>query len=97
EHPISTPPLYAIATTGFLVISWGGLTVDADLRVTTPSGEPIPGLYAAGEVLGAAATMGDAYCAGMMVTPALSLARLLGRHLAETHGRVRGDVAVKGS
>lgn len=80
--PVATAPFYAVRTEGVTVISWGGLTVDAELRVTTPAGEPIPGLWAAGEILGAASLMGDAFCSGMAVTPAMSLGRWLGRRLA---------------
>ena len=71
---------------GISVISFGGVTVDGELRVTRTGGEPIPGLYAAGEVIGASATMGDAFSSGMCVTPAISLGRWLGRRLAAQAG-----------
>lgn len=80
--PVASAPFYALRTDGVTVISWGGITVDGELRVTRADGTPIGGLYAAGEVLGAAATMGDAFCSGMAVTPAMSLGRWLGRRLA---------------
>ena len=87
DHPIRTGPFYAVRSEGIAVISFGGVTVDGELRVTRgEGGEPIPGLYAAGEVLGAGATMGDAFCSGMGVTPAISLGRLLGRQLAAQVG-----------
>ena len=82
DHPVAAPPFYALRTDGFTVISWAGLAVNRELRVTRSSGEPIPGLWAAGEILGASAHMGDAFCSGMAVTPALSLGRWLGRRLA---------------
>ena len=41
-------------------------------------GTPVGNLYAAGEVLGSGATLGDAFVPGMMLTPALTLGRLLG-------------------
>ena len=82
DQPVATAPFYAIATQGFTVIAWGGLAVDGELRVLDAGGTPIPGLYAAGEAIGAGALMGDAYCSGMMVTPALGLGRRLGRQLA---------------
>lgn len=82
DHPVATPPLYAVLSDGVSVISFGGVTVDGELRVTDEAGRPIPGLSAAGEVIGAATTMGDAFCSGMAVTPALSLGRWLGRRLA---------------
>ena len=80
--PVSTPPFYAVLSEGTTVISFGGLTVDGELNVVDVSGRPIPCLYAAGEVIGAGATMGDAHCSGMCVTPALTLGRNLGGRLA---------------
>jgi predicted oxidoreductase len=71
-----------VLSDGVSVVSWGGVAVDGELRVIDEAGRPIPGLSAAGEVLGASATMGDAFCSGMAVTPAMSLGRWLGRRLA---------------
>jgi fumarate reductase flavoprotein subunit len=45
------------------------------------NGEPIPNFYAAGEVLGSGATLGNAFAPGMMLTPALALGRWLGMTL----------------
>ncbi len=81
-HPVTSPPLYALETSATSMISFGGLAVDGDLRVVDDGAKPIPGLYAAGEVLGAAATSGKAFCGGMLVTPSLSFGRILGRRLA---------------
>ena len=44
-------------------------------------GGVVPNLYAAGEVLGSGATLGDAFVPGMMLTPALALGRWLGNTL----------------
>lgn len=77
--PLSKPPYYAVRMTGWTVITFAGLAIDAGLRVIRPDGAPIPGLYAAGEIIGAGATSGNAYVNGMMVTPALTFARLLGQ------------------
>ena len=81
DYPVSTPPFYAVAAHATSLISFGGLHVDADLRVLDADGEPIPGLYAIGEALGAGATSGNAFCSGMLLTPALSFGRILGRRL----------------
>ena len=51
---------YAIRSVGGLLMTPGGLRVDGELRVLDAAGAPIPGLYAAGEILGAGATMGAA-------------------------------------
>jgi predicted oxidoreductase len=47
--------------------------------VLRADGAPIANLYAAGEAIGGAATSGNAYTNGSMVTPALSFGRWLGQ------------------
>lgn len=79
--PIATPPFYAVTHLGHSATSSTGLSVDAQLRVLREDGSVIPNLYAAGEVLGSGATLGDAFVPGMMLTPALVLGRLLGERL----------------
>ncbi|MEZ5500674.1 MAG: FAD-dependent oxidoreductase [Steroidobacteraceae bacterium] len=80
-RPIVQPPFYAIRHQGHSVTSTVGVAVDGQLRVIRPGGAPIRNLYAAGELLGAGQTMGNAFVGGMMVTPALSFGRYLGRQL----------------
>jgi fumarate reductase flavoprotein subunit len=79
--PIGTGPFYAICQQGSTITSAAGLAVNASLQVIRRDGSPIPGLYAAGEILGAGQTMGRAFCGGMMVTPALTFGRLLGQSI----------------
>lgn len=79
---IDHPPYYALRNHGITLITFAGVDVDADLRVRRSDGSVVPGLYAVGEVIGAAATMGNSFCGGMCVTPALAFGRLLGRRLA---------------
>lgn len=44
-----TPPYVALGPVySWIVLTEGGLAVDASLRVLTPAGDPIPGLYAVG-------------------------------------------------
>ena len=45
-------------------------------------GQPIGGLFAAGELLGAGNLMGKATVNGMMATPALTFGRLIGSEFA---------------
>lgn len=78
---IDKPPFYAITHLGSSATSSTGVAVDKELRVLRGNGNPIPNLYAAGEVLGAGATLGNAFAPGMMLTPALTLGRLLGERL----------------
>jgi predicted oxidoreductase len=79
--PLEKGPFYAIALTGWTVVSFAGLAIDGRLRVVRLDGTPIPNLYAAGEVIGAAATSGWAYTNGALVTPALTFGRLLGQKM----------------
>ncbi len=76
--PIGKPPFYAIRAQGCAITGAAGLAVNTELRVTRRDGTVIPGLYAAGEVLGAGVLQGNAYVGGMMVTPALTFGKLLG-------------------
>jgi flavocytochrome c len=73
------PPFYAVLTYAINLITFGGLKVNEQLQVVKNNGEPMKGLYAAGEILGAGATSGNAFCGGMLLTPALSFGRILGR------------------
>jgi fumarate reductase flavoprotein subunit len=82
--PIEKPPFFAVRNHGVTLITFCGIDVDDELRVRTEGGEVIDGLYAIGEVIGAGATSGNAFCGGMMVTPALSFGRWLGARLGRT-------------
>lgn len=84
EHrplPIAEPPFHAVRMQGWTLISFAGLAVDQRLQAIREDGRAIPGLYAAGEVIGAGATSGKAYTNGTLVTPALTFGRLLGQSL----------------
>lgn len=81
EHPIKTAPYYAILVYAYSLISFGGIEVNEQLQVLTKNNQPLTNLYAAGEILGAAATSGHAFCGGMLLTPALSFGKWLGERL----------------
>ena len=49
---IDTPPYYIAATANALTSTYGGITTDGDMAVTDWLGQPIPGLFAVGEVVG---------------------------------------------
>ena len=49
---IETPPFEAYAVTCGITFTFGGLAIDPGARVQAVSGTPIPGLYAAGELVG---------------------------------------------
>ena len=50
--PLDSPPYVAFPVTCGITFTFGGLHVDADARVLDLAGAPIPGLYAAGELVG---------------------------------------------
>lgn len=80
-RPIDTPPYLAIRAVGFTVLSPGGLDVDGQLRVLDTDRQPIPNLFAAGEILGSSRITGAAYVGGMSLLPAMTFGRLLGQEL----------------
>ena len=51
-NTIDTPPFEAYAVTCGITFSFGGLRINTDAQVISTDGEPIPGLYAAGELVG---------------------------------------------
>lgn len=79
---VATPPFYAFLVNSLVVTTFGGVAVDAELRVVDGDGRPLADLYAAGEILGMSAMNGDAFVGGMSATPAMSFGRQLGRDLA---------------
>ena len=51
-NPLDRPPFEAYGVTCGITFTFGGLQVDARARVISEDGSPIPGLYAAGELVG---------------------------------------------
>ena len=82
EDPIKTAPFYALKVHASVLVTFGGIKVNKELQVLDSDGEPMPGIYAAGEVLGLGATSGSSFCSGMAITPALGFGRILGRTLS---------------
>lgn len=91
--PIAVPPFYAVVSCAGIVLTREGLQVDADLRVLDQAGRPLSGLFAVGEVLGAAQFMGDSFASGMSVGPCLALGRWLGTRLGEAIAASHAAVA----
>ena len=84
---IDTAPFYAYAVTCGITFTFGGIRVDDDARVLSDSGEPIAGLYAAGEMVGG--LFSGNYPGGSGLTAGAVYGRLAGRHAA-TLQEVRG-------
>jgi len=79
--PIDEPPYYAIQFFAAARKNLGGVRTDANCQVLRSSGEPVPGLYAAGEVAGMAGghINGQAALEGTMLGPSLFSGRVAGR------------------
>jgi len=77
---IARGPFYAIRSQTWTLKSYAGLAVNKSLQVINRNGDPIPNLYAAGEVLGATPG-GKAHTSGASVTPALAFGQLLGQKI----------------
>lgn len=70
------PPFYAIVASGVIFMTMGGVKTNARLQAMGVDGRPIPGLYAAGEVQGAAQWMGDGLISGAGNGAAIVFGRL---------------------
>lgn len=76
-----TGPFYAIRNHGIALVTFAGLDIDETFQVRREDSSPLRNLYAVGEVIGAAATCGQSFCSGMLVTPSITFGRLLGQRL----------------
>jgi hypothetical protein len=80
--PIKDGPFYAIKLVIGDLGTYAGIKTDAQARALDAQGNPIPGLYAAGNDM--ASIMGGNYPgAGITLGPALTFGYVAGKHLAE--------------
>jgi tricarballylate dehydrogenase len=77
--PIDEPPFHAYPIISANVFTFGGVKVDAQARVLNTEGEPILGLYAAGEIIG---TYWGNYTGATSVLKGLVFGRLAGMDAA---------------
>ena len=80
---IDLPPFYAYPVTCGITFTFGGLKTDTGARVLDTEGNPIPGLYAAGEIVG---NFYFNYCAGTGLTKGAVFGRIAGRNAADEGG-----------
>jgi len=78
--PIGAAPFYAVICRAGTTHFNGGLTVGSDMGVRDVFGDPIAGLYAAGETTGG--FHGAGYMSGTFVGMALISGRVAGRSAA---------------
>lgn len=83
--PLQKAPFYGFKWGYLLAFTNGGPAKDSRARVLDAFGDPIPGLYAAGEV---ASTYPHCYSGGFMIADALCFGRIAG-HSAARDGKPR--------
>ena len=79
--PIATPPFYAVRYFPLSRKSMGGVAVDLSCRVLYRRGQPIPNLYAVGELAGVGGINGRAALEGTMLGPGLLMGRIAAREI----------------
>ena len=76
---IERAPFYAVPFYPLARKSMGGVSIDQSCRVLDVSGQPIPGLYAAGELTGLAGVNGKASLEGTFLGASIMTGRVAGR------------------
>jgi succinate dehydrogenase/fumarate reductase flavoprotein subunit len=81
---IETPPFYAMQSWPITRKSMGGVAIDLECRVTDQAGQPIPGLYAVGELTGLAGINGRAALEGTFLGPCVLTGRVAAKSILGT-------------
>jgi tricarballylate dehydrogenase len=84
--PLDTPPYYGYTVACGITFTFGGVHVDDDGAVLDGAGRPLPGLYAAGELVGG--LFSGNYPGGSGLTAGAVYGRRAGRAAARTATRV---------
>jgi tricarballylate dehydrogenase len=74
-EPLATPPFEAVPIRSNICFTFGGLRVDGETHVLNTEGNPIPGLYAAGEITG---IFYGVYPSGTSVLRSLTFGKIAG-------------------
>ena len=92
--PIDTAPFYAVPINNGDLGTKGGLRCDARARVLDAAGDPIPGLYAAGNNAGT--PFGDTYPgAGATIGPGMTFGYIAANDIAERSANRRTTASVR--
>ena len=83
-QPIERGPFVGYPLTTAVCFVFGGVRTDAQARVVSPAGAPIPGLYGAGEMTG---VFYRYYPVGTSVLRGLTFGRIAGAHAAKAAAR----------
>jgi fumarate reductase flavoprotein subunit len=79
--PLVTPPFYGFPSATVVLATYAGITIDGNARVLDVYGDPVPGLYAAGEVTGG--LHGAGYVTGTSIGKSAIFGRLAGAAAVE--------------
>jgi predicted oxidoreductase len=79
---IATPPFYAVQFFPMAHKNMGGVAIDMRARVLDKKHQPIPGLYAGGEITGSAGINGMAGLDGTFTGPSILIGRIAGQSAA---------------
>lgn len=79
--PIATPPFYAMQAFPLTRKSMGGVAIDLKCRALDKQKQPIPGLYAVGELAGLAGINGKAALEGTFLGPCILTGRVAARSI----------------
>jgi len=79
---ITTPPFYAVQFFPMAHKNMGGVAIDMRARVLDQKHQPIPGLYAGGEITGSAGINGGAGLDGTFTGPSILIGRIAGQSAA---------------
>lgn len=82
--PIDRAPFHAYPIMSANVFTFGGLKVDPNARVLSSDGLPIPGLYAAGEIVG---SYYGVYTGATSVMKGMVFGRQAGLHTTSSHAK----------
>lgn len=83
--PISKGPFYAVRVIPGSIGTFSGIKTDRNSRVVDENGQPIPGLYAAGNDM--SSVLGGNYSGGgITLGPAMTFGYIAGRHAAGVSG-----------
>src|SRR5262249_35229916 len=89
ERPpkLEKPPFFAVQFFPLSRKSLGGVAVDLNCRVLDKQKQPIPGLYAVGELTGVGGINGQAALEGTMLGPSILMGRIAAKDIAARLGR----------
>ena len=84
--PLSAPPFRAYPVVPAIAFAFGGVAIDAEARVLGPAGQPLPGLFACGDIVGGIAVHNLPAGTGMVAAGVLGRIAGNGAARCDPHG-----------